>query len=132
MQKEFSVSTKEKCQVIDITVEVKNIVSSAKMKEGICVVYVPHATAAIIINENWDPNICDDFLDKLNELVPEGKYRHDKVDGNGAAHIKSALVGPSETVPVKEGKLLLGTWQNIMLCEFDGPRNDRRIIVSVL
>ncbi|MFH1637261.1 MAG: secondary thiamine-phosphate synthase enzyme YjbQ [Candidatus Woesearchaeota archaeon] len=130
MQKELSVSTDKKYQTIDITDKVEKAVSSSGIKEGMAVVYVPHATAAIIVNENWDPNIGDDFLDKLDELIPEGKYRHDKVDGNGAAHIKSALVGPSETIPVKDSKLQLGTWQSVMLCEFDGPKS-RRIIVCV-
>jgi secondary thiamine-phosphate synthase enzyme len=91
---------------------------------------VTHATAAIVINENYDPNVCEDVLDALGKLIPEGVWRHDRVDNNAAAHIKSAILGPGETIPVREGKLVLGTWQAIMLVELDGPR-DRRVVVTV-
>lgn len=123
------ITTKKKYEVVDITQEVEKHVKN--VDEGIVVVYAPHATAAIIINENYDPNIGLDIMDALDNLVPEGKWRHDKVDSNGAAHIKSAMLGPSETVPVKDGKLLLGTWQSICLCEFDGPR-ERKVIVKIV
>ena len=88
------------------------------------------ATAAVVINENDDPNVCEDVLDALDKLIPAGVWRHDRVDGNAAAHIKSAILGPGETIPVRDGKLVLGTWQAIMLVELDGPR-DRRVIVTV-
>ena len=93
--------------------------------------YVPHATAAVVINENDDPNLCDDPLDVLAKLIPEGVWRHDRVDNNGAAHLKASILGPGETVPVRNGRLLLGTWQAIMLVDLDGPRQ-RRVVVTVL
>lgn len=127
---EFSIKSHRKYQMIDITAKVQEIVKEMRITEGICCVYVPHATAAITINENADPNVCEDFLEALAKLIPEGIWRHDRIDRNGAAHIKAALVGPSEAIPLKEGRLLLGTWQAIMLVEFDGPR-ERRVIVEV-
>ena len=102
----------------------------ANIDEGLCCVYVPHATAAIIVNENDDPHICEDLLDVLNKLIPEGVWRHDKVDHNGAAHLKASILGPSETIPIQRGRLALGTWQAIMLVELDGPR-DRRVLVTI-
>jgi len=132
MVEEFIVRTQRKNEIVNITDQVKQIVEKVckkeKIKDGICLVYIPHATAAITINENWDPNVCDDFLTAMTNLIPEGKWKHDRVDGNGAAHIKSAIMGPEKAIPIKDGKLLLGIWQGIMLCEFDGPR-ERRIIV---
>lgn len=132
MVEEFIVRTQRKNEIVNITDQVKQIVEKVckkeKIKDGICLVYIPHATAAIAINENWDPNVCDDFLTAMSNLIPEGKWKHDRVDGNGAAHIKSAIIGPEKAIPIKDGKLVLGTWQGIMLCEFDGPR-ERRVIV---
>jgi secondary thiamine-phosphate synthase enzyme len=130
VQKEIGFRSRQRYEVIDVTSEVARIVAEAGVDEGLCSVYVPHATAAIVINENDDPNLCDDLLDALDKLVPEGVWRHDRIDRNGAAHIKAAILGPSETVPVREGRLLLGTWQAIMLVDLDGPRQ-RRIIVTV-
>jgi secondary thiamine-phosphate synthase enzyme len=130
MQRDFEVSTRRKYEVVDITERVARIVAEAELDDAICSVYVPHATAAIVINENDDPNIGDDLLDALGKLVPEGIWRHDRVDDNGAAHIKASILGPGETVPVREGKLLLGRWQAIMLVDFDGPRR-RRVVVTV-
>ena len=100
------------------------------MAEGLCSVYTPHATAAIVVNENDDPNVCVDVLDALDRLVPAGVWRHDRVDGNAASHIQATILGPGETIPVHEGKLLLGTWQAVMLVELDGPRQ-RRVVVTV-
>ena len=130
MQSEFHVRSQRKYQMLDITRQVAEIVRSAALGEGICSVYVTHATAAIVINENDDPNVCEDVLDALDKMIPEGVWRHDRVDGNAAAHIKSAILGPGETIPVRDGALVLGTWQAIMLVELDGPR-DRRVIVTV-
>jgi len=130
MQRQIEVSTEQGCEVVDITRRVAEVVGESEVEEGLCSVYVPHATAAIVINENDDPNICLDLLDALSKLVPEGIWRHDRVDGNAAAHIKSAILGPGETVPVRGGRLLLGTWQAIMLVDLDGPRR-RRIVVTV-
>jgi secondary thiamine-phosphate synthase enzyme len=130
MQSEFHIRSQRKCEMLDITGRVAEIVRQSKTAEGICSVYVTHATAAIVINENADPNVCEDVLDALDKLIPQGVWRHDRVDNNAAAHIKSAILGPGETIPVREGRLVLGTWQAIMLVELDGPR-DRRVVVTV-
>ena len=106
MQKEIGVSTSKREELVDITSQVKKVVAESKVKEGTCNVYVPHATASIIINENWDPNINEDFLSCLSSLVPSGKWLHDRVDGNGDAHIKAAIVGPSETLIIEKGELV--------------------------
>ena len=127
---EFFVKTKRKFQVIDITPNVREIVERAVVAEGLCCVFVPHATAAVAINENADPNIGEDLQEALAKLIPEGIWRHDRIDDNAAAHIKAAIIGPSEMVPVKNGTLLLGTWQSLMLVEFDGPR-ERKVIVQI-
>jgi secondary thiamine-phosphate synthase enzyme len=128
--KEFFVKTARKYQVIDITPRVQDIVEQDGSTDGLCCVFVPHATAAVTINENADPNIGEDLQDALAKLIPEGIWRHDRIDGNAAAHIKAAILGPSETVPVKDRRLVLGTWQSLMLVEFDGPRQ-RRVIVQI-
>jgi len=130
---EFSFSTTGNEEIIDITKQVQNVVKSSKLSEGLCLVYTPHATAAVIINENWDDSVCEDLLSSLSRIVPKhANYRHDKVDNNAAAHIKSAMLGPSETLTFKNDSLLLGQWQAIMFCEFDGPRQKRRIIVELV
>ena len=127
---ELRIRTKSKREMIDLTARVAEIVARAEVSEGLCSVYTPHATAAIVVNENDDPNVCVDVLDCLDRLVPAGVWRHDRVDGNAASHIQAAILGPGETIPVREGKLLLGTWQAIMLVELDGPR-ERRVEVTV-
>lgn len=132
MQEEILLSASKKQELIDITGKIGDIVKKSKIKNGLCSVFACHATAAIIINENYDPNICLDLLDALKKLIPGGIWRHDKIDGNADAHLKSAILGPSETIPVKNGKLELGRWQSIMMAEMDGPRSNRKIIVTVL
>ena len=109
--------------MIDLTARVAEIVARAGLAEGLCSVYVPHATAAIVVNENDDPNVCVDVLDALDRLIPAGVWRHDRVDGNAASHIQATILGPGETIPVRDGRLLLGTWQAVMLVELDGPRD---------
>ncbi len=126
----FRIQTTTTREMIDITDRVTAIVERSGIREGLCHVFVPHATAAIIVNENDDPNLCTDVLDALARLVPDGVWLHDRVDDNGAAHIQAAILGPSETLPVDTGRVLLGTWQAIMLVELDGPR-DRQVIVTV-
>jgi secondary thiamine-phosphate synthase enzyme len=130
MPHELTYRTRQRYELVDLTADVARLVAAAALDEGLCAVYVPHATAAIVINENDDPNLCTDLLEALDKLVPEGVWRHDRVDRNGAAHIKAAILGPGETVPVRDGRLLLGTWQAIMLVELDGPRQ-RRVIVTL-
>ncbi len=114
MLTEFRIRTTTKREMIDLTARVAEIVARADVAEGLCSVYTPHATAAIVINENDDPNVCVDVLDALDRLVPAGVWRHDKVDGNAASHIQATILGPGETIPVRAGKLLLGRWQAVM------------------
>ena len=132
MQDEFTISTTKKQELIDISDKVNSIIKKSKIKNGICNIFAVHTTAAIIINENYDPNICLDLLDALNKLIQAGIWRHDRIDGNADSHIKSAMLGPSETIPIRNGSLDLGTWQACMFAELDGPRSDRKIIVTVI
>ncbi len=129
---EFSVSTARSWEMTDITAKVQEIVGKSGIKDGMCLVCVPHTTAAVAINENSDPAVCEDILLSLSRIVPkDAGYRHSEGSNNAAAHIKSSIVGTSQIVPLRAGKLVLGQWQGIMLCEFDGPRN-RRVIVELL
>jgi len=130
-QGEFHVRSQRKYEMLDITQQVSEFVSRSAVSEGLCSVFVTHATAAIVINENDDPNVCEDTLDALDQLIPQGVWRHDRVDGNAAAHIKAAILGPGETIPIRRQRLVLGTWQAIMLVELDGPR-ERRVVVTVV
>ena len=130
MQSEFRVRSSRPCEMLDITAQVADVVRQSGLAEAMCSVYVAHATAAIVINENDDPNVCLDVLDALDKLIAAGVWRHDRIDGNAAAHIKATMLGPGETIPVADGRLLLGRWQAIMLVELDGPR-ERRIVVTV-
>ena len=116
--------------MVDLTARIAEIVARAGVTEGLCNVYVPQATAAVVVNENDDPNVCVDVLDALDRLIPAGAWRHDRVDGNAAAHIQATILGPGETIPVREGRLDLGRWQAVMLVELDGPR-ERRVVVTV-
>ena len=131
-QRTFTLETSRHNEVHDVTEQVSKVVAESGTVEGQCTVYTPHATAAITINENADPNIGADFLKALQKMVIEHDgWLHDRVDNNAAAHIKSALVGPSETIPIIGGKLALGRWQNVLFCELDGPRPNRRVIVTI-
>jgi len=127
---ELKIRTTKKNEVLDITRRVAEAARAAQVNDGLCCIFVPHATAAVIINENDDMQIGLDLLDALEKLIPEGVWRHDKIDSNGAAHLKAAILGPSETIPIHNGQLVLGTWQAVMLVELDGPR-ERKIIVSI-
>ena len=127
--REIHVSTTSRTELLDITSEVQKAVAESRVRDGVCHVYVPHTTAGITINENADPSVRQDILMELNKIVPfQDNYRH--LEGNAAAHIKASIVGSSQTILVKAGKLLLGTWQGIFFCEFDGPRS-RRVITRV-
>ncbi|MHC5054708.1 MAG: secondary thiamine-phosphate synthase enzyme YjbQ [Planctomycetota bacterium] len=127
---EFSVRTRSRTQLVDVTREVAEAVAASGPERGAALVQVPHTTAGVTINENADPDVCADLEGALDRLVPwDGPYRHS--EGNSAAHVKSTLVGSSVTVPVEEGRLVLGTWQGIYLCEFDGPRT-RKVRVRPL
>ena len=125
----LKVKTKAKTELIDITSEIQNLVRSSSIKEGFCMLYVPHTTAAVTINESADPSVKSDILMILNKIIPwEAEYRH--LEGNSPAHIKSTIVGASELIAIENEKLVLGTWQGIFFCEFDGPRN-RKVNVQL-
>ena len=127
---EISISTKKRCHWVDITPEVNRAIGQAKINQGICLVSSLHTTGALTINENADPDVEQDFFWKLGQLVPlENAYRHS--EGNSDSHIKSSLVGLSVQAPVQNGRVVLGTWQSIYFCEFDGPRS-RRVSVTVV
>ncbi len=129
---ELTISTTKKEQVIDLTSEVKKAVKNSGVKDGIAIVYSTHTTAGLIINENADPNICDDVLNSLSNIVPNhGKYKHDAIDNNAAAHIKAALLGNSVALIIRNNQPILGKWQAIMFCELDGPRQ-RKVLVKFL
>jgi secondary thiamine-phosphate synthase enzyme len=128
---ELRIRTTTKREMIDLTARVAEIVARADVAEGLCSVYTPHATAAIVVNENDDPNVCVDTLDALDRLIPAGIWRHDRVDGNAASHIQASILGPGETIPVAKGRLCLGRWQAVMLVELDGPR-ERKVVVTVV
>jgi len=126
----LEVHTSGREQFIDITPEIIKFLAQSGVQEGMCLVYVPHTTAGITINEGADPSVVDDILMQLNQLIPwSNGYRHS--EGNSSAHIKSLLTGAEKTMPVTGGKLTLGTWQKIFFCEFDGPRR-RKVIIKVL
>ena len=118
--------------LVDITPEVKAVVARSGIRNGLVNLYAQGATAAIMIQENWDDSVQSDVINLLRKLAPNGVWLHDAQDGNGDSHLKSGLVGPSETVPLIDGQLGLSTWQNIFFCEFDGPRSDRRIVCTIL
>jgi secondary thiamine-phosphate synthase enzyme len=132
MQYHIQIQTNTHNGLYDISKEVENIVADSKIQNGLAHVYVQGATAAIMIQENWDESVQNDVVTLLRKLIPAGIWEHDAQDNNGDAHLKAGLVGPSETIPVINGKLGLSTWQNIFLCEFDGPRNARNIIISLI
>jgi secondary thiamine-phosphate synthase enzyme len=132
MQDTFTISTGSHNGLYDITGQVKKIVNTSGVKTGLVNIYVQGATAAIMIQENWDESVQHDVISLLQRLVPPGIWEHDHQDNNGDAHLKSGLISPSETIPVIDGSIGLSTWQNIFLCEFDGPREIRRVVVTVI
>lgn len=130
MIKTIEVVTHKRQEFVDITGRVQSAVGEAGVSEGVAYLYCPHTTAGICINENYDPTVVEDVLNKLEELVPvSGAYRH--AEGNAAAHIKSCLIGVTHSILVSGGKVVLGTWQGIFFCEFDGPRR-RKVLVKVI
>jgi secondary thiamine-phosphate synthase enzyme len=131
-QETLRMATGEARQLHEITDAVRDIVRRSGIRQGLCHVFVSGATAAIVVHEGDDPSLQEDLLDALDRLIPEGRWRHDRIDNNGASHLKSAWVGPSETLPVRGGDLALGTWQRLFLCEFDGPRRARHLEVTVI
>ena len=128
--KEISVKTRSKIEMIDITRLVSDVVRHSNVKHGLCIVFVPHTTAAITINENADPAVLKDIIEELNKIIPlQDNYRH--MEGNSAAHIKATLTGSSQTVIIENGELQLGIWQSLFFCEYDGPRN-RKVWVKII
>jgi len=126
---QFTLQSSGRSQLIDITSRVREAVTASGIREGLCTIFIPHTTAAVTINENADPDVVRDFLYELDKIVPwQDGYRH--AEGNSAAHLKSSLIGVSEQVLIENGRLMLGTWQGIYFCEFDGPRT-RRVLVRI-
>ena len=132
MRESITVSTGSREELVDITKQVQQVVDRSGMRDGLVSVYVQGATAAIMVQENWDESVQTDVVNLLAKLIPRGVWLHDRQDGNGDSHLKAGIVGPSETVPVIDGKLGLSTWQNLFLCEFDGPRSERRIVCTLI
>ncbi len=126
------VQSRQREELIDITDQIKKVLQASGVKNGTVSVYAQGATAGVMIQENWDESVRTDVVNLLAQLIPKGVWLHDRQDGNGDAHLKAGLVGPSETIPVIEGRLGLSRWQNIFFCEFDGPRADRSIVCTVL
>ena len=137
VQKTITTSTPSREVLVDVTKQVEAVISEAvaasggSLSCGFCSVYVQGATAGIMIQENWDDSVQTDVVNLMAKIAPRGIWLHDQQDGNGDSHLKAGLVGPSETIPIIDGKLGLSTWQNIFLCEFDGPRRERSIVVTV-
>ncbi|MCB1765615.1 MAG: secondary thiamine-phosphate synthase enzyme YjbQ [Candidatus Competibacteraceae bacterium] len=132
MRQIIHLSTRQREELIDITPQVAAALKASGVRDGLLSVYAQGATAATMIQENWDDSVQTDVVNLLRKLIPRGVWLHDQQDGNGDAHLKAGLVGPSETIPVIDSKLGLSRWQNIFFCEFDGPRNDRRVVCTVL
>lgn len=132
MQRIIRLESRQSEELIDITEQVRQIVAASGVQQGIATVYAQGATAATMIQENWDDSVQRDVVDLLRKTIPKGVWLHDAQDGNGDAHLKAGLVGPSETIPIVEGRLGLSRWQNIFFCEFDGPRHDRKIVCTVI
>jgi secondary thiamine-phosphate synthase enzyme len=130
MMQTFQVRTSTQTEFIDITRSVQEAVKKTGVEDGICIIFIPHTTAAVTINENADPSVVQDIVMELNKMIPfKDQYHH--MEGNSPAHIKTSLVGCSQIVFIESGKLVLGTWQGIFFCEFDGPRN-RKVYVKMM
>ncbi|MES9868888.1 MAG: secondary thiamine-phosphate synthase enzyme YjbQ [Sedimenticola sp.] len=132
MRETLRFATDSREALVDITGQVRDAVSRSGIRNGLVSVYAQGATAAIMIQENWDESVQTDVLNYLRTAIPQGVWLHDAQDGNGDAHLKSGLVGPSESIPLVDGELGLSRWQNIFFCEFDGPRSERKVICTVL
>ncbi|MCU7915656.1 MAG: secondary thiamine-phosphate synthase enzyme YjbQ [Candidatus Thiodiazotropha sp. (ex Gloverina cf. vestifex)] len=132
MQQTIHLETHMRETLVDITQQVESVVRKSGTRNGIVSVYAQGATAAIMIQENWDESVQTDVVNLLRKIIPQGVWLHDAQDGNGDAHLKAGLVGPSETIPLLDGVMGLSRWQNIFFCEFDGPRADRKVVCSIL
>ena len=132
MRENISVPTLQREELVDITDQVQEVVTHSKVENGLIVLYVQGATAALMIQENWDESVQTDVVNLLQKLIPRGVWLHDQQDGNGDSHLKAGLVGPSESIPIIDSKLGLSQWQNIFLCEFDGPRSERVVVCTII
>lgn len=132
MRETITLQTHQREALVDITDQVKAVIEKSGINNGLVNIYAQGATAAIMIQENWDESVQTDVVNMLRKHIPQGIWLHDAQDGNGDAHLKSGLVGPSETIPLMAGQLGLSTWQNIFFCEFDGPRRERKVICTIL
>ena len=132
MRENISVQTSQREELVDITKQVQEAVAHSKVENGLIVLYVQGATAALMIQENWDESVQTDVVNLLQKLIPRGVWLHDQQDGNGDSHLKAGLVGPSESIPIIDGKPGLSRWQNIFLCEFDGPRTERKVVCTII
>jgi secondary thiamine-phosphate synthase enzyme len=132
MRELIRVQTHAREALVDITPQVRDLARRSRVRDGLVAVYAQGATAAVMIQENWDDSVQQDVVDLLRKLIPRGIWGHDAQDGNGDSHLKSGLVGPSETIPLIDGEIGLSTWQNIFLCEFDGPRSERTVVCTVI
>lgn len=132
MREIIHISTSKREILVDITDQVKSVVQKSGVHNGLVSIYAQGATAAIMIQENWDDSVQTDVVNFLRQIIPKGVWLHDQQYGNGDAHLKSGLVGPSETIPLIDGKLGLSRWQNIFFCEFDGPRSDRTVVCTII
>ncbi len=132
MRETIRISTSSRELLVDITAQVADVVKRSGVRDGLVNVYAQGATAAVMIQENWDDSVQMDVVDLLRKMIPRGVWLHDRQDGNGDSHLKAGLVGPSESVPIVDGRLGLSRWQNLFFCEFDGPRSDRRVLCTVL
>lgn len=131
-EERFSISTKDKFQIVDITQRVERIVDESGIKSGLCTILLPHATAALILEEN-ESGLREDILNWVKkEFPPNSSYNHNRIDSNAHAHLASGFIGQSKTLPIKNGKLVRGTWQNLLLIELDGPRSKRNVIVKII
>ena len=132
MRQLIEITTDTRETLVDITNRVKQVVATSGITDGLVSVYAQGATGAIMIQENWDQSVQNDVVSLLRQLIPQGVWEHDQQDGNGDAHLKAGLVGPSETIPIIDAKLGLSRWQNIFFCEFDGPRQKRTIVCTII
>ena len=132
MREIIRLSTASREELVDITDQVIRVVEKSGVQNGVVCLYAQGATAAVMVQENWDDSVQSDVVDLLRKLIPRGVWKHDAQDGNGDSHLKAGLVGPSEVIPLIDGRLGLSRWQNLFFCEFDGPRQERRVVCTVL
>jgi len=132
VRKSISVVTSRREELVDITAQVNETVTQSGIENGLVFLYVQGATAALMIQENWGESVQTDVVNLLQKLIPRGVWLHDQQDGNGDSHLKAGLVGPSESIPVIDGRLGLSRWQNVFLCEFDGPRSERVVVCTII